>query len=125
MAAAALIAELHGRPVADSRVRALVDVADARGWRRCTWSCAGTAPASGQRVTAAVVDSLAAFLEAGCALPAAEAQGEEEALDELFSARQLPCHRQGLESAGEDREEERGSGRGGAFGRYFQIGAGG
>ncbi|MFJ6015184.1 hypothetical protein [Streptomyces sp. NPDC092952] len=90
---ASLISELYERPAPDSHVRALVDVAQKHGAEPVATAYTALrrhGTTTGQRVTAKVVNNLAAFLDTGRALPAAEDQAAPKELEGLFTSRQLP-----------------------------------
>lgn len=96
---AAQIAEVYGRPVADSHVRALADVAGQHGHEAVAGYYAQLrqhGASTGQRVTAAVVERLAEYLSGRLLEGPAE---EQQDLAELF-ARQLPAPRQGRTARG-------------------------
>ncbi|MFF5924164.1 hypothetical protein ACFY8C_38440 [Streptomyces flavochromogenes] len=100
------IAETYGRPVANSHVRALLDISETRGVELVTAAYVALRQHGAdtkQRVTAEVVDNLSEFLAAGRALPAAperndtpdDATGEAPAeLDGLFAPRDIPGPRE-------------------------------
>ncbi|MFI5635061.1 hypothetical protein ACIA8E_38100 [Streptomyces sp. NPDC051664] len=88
------IAEVYGRPAADSHVRALIDVAEAHGSETVAEYYAQLrryGADAGRRVTAAVVENLAEYLSTGRALE--EPAKEQPELDGLFTPRQLPAPR--------------------------------
>lgn len=96
------IAQAYGRPVADSHVRALVEVSEERGVELVAGAYVELrhhGAAIKQRVTAEVVENLAAFLAAGRTLPAGEPTGEPQSaqgtLEGLFTAREIPGPRKG------------------------------
>ncbi|MGW3377393.1 hypothetical protein [Streptomyces hydrogenans] len=100
---AASIAQAFQRPAPDSHVRALVDLAESQGVEPVAGAYVllrQYGAATQRRVTAEVVENLAAFLSAGRALPPVqEGADDAEALDDLFAPRQLPGPRKAPKKA--------------------------